>query len=85
MYIVYSRNPTFQPKRLLNESQFLPDHVNVSTLAWKRALLRSFLDPAKKDALCLEVKSAFWNSADHPNHSCEQYIGHMTRCINDRK
>ena len=82
---VCSKNPAFQLKHLLDKSQFLPDNVNTSSLAWKRAPLKSFFSSSSKDAPCLKAESAFWNSVDNHNRSCGRYIEHMTRCITDRK
>ena len=64
---VYSKNPAFQLKHLLDKSQFLPDNVDTSSLAWKRAPLKSFFSSFSKNAPCLKAESAFWNSVD--NHT----------------
>ena len=82
---VYSKNLTSQLKHCRMNLGFIPDHANASSLAWKTAPLKSFFSISRKNAPCLKVESAFWNSVDDHNHSCERYTGHMTRCINDRK
>ena len=81
----YSKNLTSQLKHCRMNVSFIPDHADASSLAWKTALLRSFFSSSRKDAPCLKVESAFWNSIDNHNHSCERCTEHMTRCISDRK
>ena len=82
---VYSKSLTFQLKHCWMNLSFIPDHVNASSLAWKRPPLRSFFSSSRKDVPCLKVESTLENSVDNHNHFCERYTGHMTRCINDMK
>ena len=81
----YSKNLTSQLKHCRMNHNFIPDHAEASSLARKTAPLKSLFSSSRKDAPCLKVESAFWNSVDNHNHSCERYTGHMTRCINNRK
>ena len=64
---------------------FIPDHVNASILAWKRAPLRPFFSSSGQErCLVLESRKRFLEFYDN-HHSLERYTGHITRCINDRK